>query len=319
MLAPTELSRIAEVCKGIGNEVADEHGFVAVRNLLVRFHASLLIRPLLVEGMLASIEQFSEASFGASRWAVLVDSDTYKVTELEVNEESHERPLPSRLRNTVAHELVHSLAFRPSEFGIVLQKHCNSEEKQNALVREIERETEQLSPLLLWSDKALVRLLSGRKRSLSVEELHEVCRTIGISRYVLISRLRLLRSTDLNKFLHRDGLRDIAIGIGEWVDGRNAVLRSWPLFVNFDRNIMPAFFRKLAHQDRLPAKTIFSDETFAMCGGPSNVIEFVSDVGVETVPNVTKMKVECSVEQANKRTGSEFLYVIRKSEERTGA
>jgi len=319
MLAPTELARFAEVCKGIGNEVADEHGFVAVRYLLARFHASLLIRPLLVEGMLASIEHRSSAGFDASRWAVLLDSDTYRISELDVKEESQERPLPSRLRNTIAHELVHSLAFRPSEFGIRLQTQCDSEDNQNTLVREIERETERLSPLLLWSDKALVKLLSGRKRALSVEELHQECRTIGISRHVLINRLRLLRSTELDRFLRGDGLRNIAIGLGEWVDGRNAVLRSWPIFANFDRNIMPAFLFRLVHQDRLPAKTVFTDEMFVMCGGPTNVIEFVTDAGVEAVPNTKKMNVECSVEQVNKRSGSEFLFVIRKSDEQMGA
>lgn len=312
ILAPSELARFAEVCTIIGNEVADEYGFVPVRNLLARFHASLLIRPLLVEGMLASNEHGSGNSIDASRWAVLLDSETYKISELEVKEESQERPLPSRLRNTIAHELVHSLAFRLSEFGIQLRKQSDSEESQNALVREIERETERLSPLLLWSGKALVKLLSGRKRSLSVEDLHEVCLSIGISRYVLISRLRLLRSNDPHGFLHRDGLKDIAIGIGEWVDGGNAALKSWPLFINFDRNIVPAFLFKLVDQDRLPGKTVFADETFAMCGGPSNVVEFVTDAGSETVQNAKKMKVECSIEQTSKKTGSDFLYVIRK-------
>lgn len=316
MLAPNELARFAEVCTLIGNEVADEHGFVPVRNLLTRFQASLLIRPLLVEGMLASKEHHSGTSFDATRWAVLLDSETYQVSELEIKEESQERPLPSRLRNTVAHELVHSLAFRPSEFGIRLREQNDSEERQIALVRAIERETEQLSPLLLWSDKALMKVLSGRKRSLSVEELHEICRTVGISRYVLISRLRLLRSTDPNGFLHRDGLKNIAIGIGEWVDGRNAVLRSWPVFINFDRNIVPAFLLKLIHQDRLPATTVFAHEAFAMCGGRNNNVEFITDAGVETVPNAMKMKVECSMEPGNKKTGSDFLYVIRKLDEK---
>jgi len=300
------------VCRVIGDEVADDQGFVSVRNLLARFHANLLIRPLLVEGMLASTENSSSTGSDASRWAVLLDSETYKIGELEIKEESQERPLPSRLRNTIAHELVHSLAFRPSEFGIRLRKQSDSEESQNALVREIERETERLSPLLLWSEKALAKLLSGRKRSLSVEELHEVCLSIGISRYVLISRLRLLLSNDPNGFLHRDGLKDIAIGMGAWVDGRNAALKSWPLFINFDRNIVPAFLFKLLGQDRLPAKTVFADETFAMCGGPSNVVEFVTDAGSETFQNAKKMKVDCSIEQTSKRTGSEFLYVVRK-------
>ena len=135
LLSRDELARIADACTAIGNEVADENGFVPIRNLLARFHANLLIRPLLVEGLLASTEHGSENNLDAGRWSVLLDSETYQISELEVKAESQERPLPSRLRNTVAHELVHSLAFRPSEFGIRLRKQTDGKENQNALVR----------------------------------------------------------------------------------------------------------------------------------------------------------------------------------------
>ena len=312
MLAANELERFAEVCIAIGNEVADDEGFVPVRNLLARFHTSLLIRPLLVEGMLASREHKGGNNLDTNQWTVLLDSETYPINELQVKEESREQPLPSRLRNTIAHELVHSLAFRPSEFGIRLRKHSNSEKSRSALVQAIERETERLSPLLLWPEKALAKLLSSKKQSLSIEDLKWVCRSMGISRYVLINRLRLLRPTDANGFRYRDGLKDLAIGIGSWLDGGNAVLRSWPLFINFDRNIVPAFLHKLVHQDRMPAKAIFADEMFVMCGGAQNTVEFVTDAGSSAVPNAKKMKVQCTVEYTNKRTGSDFLYVLRK-------
>lgn len=312
MLPTNELEQFAEVCTSIGNEVADDEGFVPIRNLLTRFHTSLLIRPLLVEGMLASLEQKSGTDFNPSRWAVLLDSETYPIDETQVEKESREQPLPSRLRNTVAHELVHSLAFRPSEFGIQLRQQTKSEKSRSVLVQTIERETERLSPLLLWPEKALAKLLSNKNQALTIEDLKWVCRSMGISRYVLVNRLRLLRPTDANGFRYRDGLKDLAIGIGSWVDGGNAVLRSWPLFINFDRNIVPAFLHKLTHQDRTPAKTVFSDEGFAMCGGSLNTIEFVTDAGSSAVPNAKKMKVECTVEHTNKKTGSEFLYVLRK-------
>jgi len=312
MLAANELERFAEVCTAIGNEVADNDGFVSVRNLLARFHTSLLIRPLLVEGMLASVKHKTGNNFDVSQWTVLLDSETYPINELHVKEESQDQPLPSRLRNTIAHELVHSLAFRPSEFGIRLRKYQNSEKSQRALVQAIEWETERLSPLLLWPEKTLAKLLSGKKQSLSVEDLRWVCRSMGISRYVLVNRLRLLRPTDANGFRYRDGLKDLAIGIGMWIDGGNAVLRNWPIFVNFDRNIVPAFLHKLLHQDRTPAKIVFAGVNFAMCGGSQNTIEFLTDAGSSAVPNAEKMNVQCSIEHMNKKTGSEFLYVIRK-------
>lgn len=313
MLPANELQHFAEVCTSIGNEVADDEGFVPIRNLLARFHTSLLIRPLLVEGMLASLEQSSGSGSDRNRWAVLLDSETYPIDESKIDKECREQPLPSRLRNTIAHELVHSLAFRPSEFGIQLRQRNKNEKSQSELVRSIERETERLSPLLLWPEKALTKLLAGKKQALSVEDLRWICRSMGISRYVLINRLCLLRPTDPNGFRYRDGLKDLAIGVGSWVDGRNAVFRSWPLFINFDRNIVPAFLHKLVHQDRTPAKSIFADELFAMCGGPQDTIDFVTDAGSSAVPNAERMRLQCSIERVNKKKGQDFLYVLRKA------
>ena len=319
MLAPTQFSRFMEVCKDIGNEVADENGFVAVRDLLARFRAGLRIRPLLVEGMLATLEDSHGSSFGSSRWVVLLDSETYAVSEMEINEETSERPLPSRLRNTIAHELVHSLAFRPSEFGIVFQGQANSEENLKKLVAYIEEETERLSPLLLCSDKALVKELSGKEKTLSVSQLQALCHRIGISRHVLINRFRLLRFTELSTFLHHGALRNIGIALGEWNEEGTAVIRSWPLFVNFDRNIVPAFLFKLLHQDRLPAHALFPDHRFAICGGSSSQIEFVTDAGSETVPKAEKMKIECSIGSATRSSGLQFFCLMRKLSEQETA
>lgn len=311
MLSQSELAAFAEKCIAIANEISDERGFVPVRNLLTRFQARLLVRPLLVEGILASIEPNNGNGFD-DRWAVLVDSETYEINESDVEEESEERPLPSRLRNTIAHELVHSLAFRPSEFGIRLQKPIGSEESQAALVKAIEQETEKLSPLLLWSEKAISDLLKEKKCALSLEELKLECRRRGISREVLINRLRLLGAKDERDLKYRQGLRNLAVGMAEWVDDRSAVLRNWPLFFNFDRNHVPAFLLKLNLQDRLSAKAVFPDSKFAMCGGPEQSVEFVTDAGIHGVPNAERIRVECSSEVGSRKPGSRFLYVLRR-------
>jgi hypothetical protein len=208
---------------------------------------------------------------------------------------------------------VHSLAFRPSEFGIRLRGRTGSKKSQSDLVQEIERETERFSPLLLWSDTALARLLSDKKQPLSVDELRVAYRSMGVSRYVMINRLRLISPTDARGFRHHDGLKNLAIGIGEWVDGKSAVFRSWPIFVNFDRNITPAFLYKLATQDRLPASAVIPDETFAMCGGSLNSVRFVTNAGSPALPTAEKFEVECSVENTHRKGRSEFLFVIRKA------
>src|SRR5207237_1246447 len=97
-----------------------------------------------------------------TKFAVLLDSETFDVDDKVVARETEERPLPVRFRNTVAHELVHSLAFRPEQFGLRLQQDVGSEEKVSEFVKDVERETERFSPLLLWPEKALNDLLEKR-------------------------------------------------------------------------------------------------------------------------------------------------------------
>src|SRR5258706_13428158 len=99
MLAPTDRDQLARACAAIGNQVADDDGFVSVRNLLSLFRARLYVRPLLVEGMLARTGRPGEAS--AEEWAVLIDSETYPVDSVEVENESSTKPLLPRFRNTV--------------------------------------------------------------------------------------------------------------------------------------------------------------------------------------------------------------------------
>ena len=312
MLPAGDFATIAELCKAIGNEVTDESGFVPVRRLLSRFDAELFIRPLLVEGMLASVGQ-SPTSKNGSRWAVLVDSETYPCSKHDVEEERPTRPLPHRMRNTIAHELVHSLAFRSSEFGIRLKARTDTKESLREFIKSLERETERLSPLLLWSEKALRMMLRERNETLSLFDLLHVLESVGISRYVLVTRLLLTRlGADSNEFLFSSGLRNLAVGLGVWGGPKNAYIKGWPLFGNFDDGIVPSFLLQLPGHERLPAETIFVDDTFAMRGGPNNVVELKVDAGTRAVPDAKKMKIQVAVEEGLRKHDEEFLFVVRK-------
>ncbi len=276
MLARSDFSHLAQVCETIGNDVSDTAGFVSIRNLLTRFNARLLIRPLLVEGMLASVADTTRTpglNSDASCWAVLIDSETYQLGDDALEAESPQSPLPSRLRNTIA------------------------------------KETERLSPLLLWSKKALAKLLNEKKEPFSVDELRYVAQRTGISRYVLINRLRMLDVSDRFRDLPR--LKNIAIGLAKWNDFGSALL-TWPLFANFDRNVVPTFCLKLIHQNGLLAQEFCSDESFAMCGGLRNSAELLTDAGTIQTPNLTKMKIRISAENCEKKAGTEFIYVVHK-------
>lgn len=308
MFAPGDIGRIAELCTAIGNEVTDESGFVPVRELLHRFDADLLIRPLLVEGMLVLRQQNASLSNG-KKWLVLVDSETYDVTSRDVEEERRTRPLLDRLRNTIAHELVHSLAFRPAEFGVRLKTRTDTKESLRQFVKAIEEETEHLSPLLLWSNKALSILVRGRKHPLSLFDFLHVVENFGISRYVLVNRLRLLRPTDANGFLFTAAMRNLAVGVGTW-GAKTAYIKGWPLFCNFEDGIIPTFLLKTTGRDLLAADTVLSDETLAMLGGPNNVAELEVSAGTQTFPNAKKLKVKISVEEGLRKQGEHFLFTV---------
>jgi hypothetical protein len=308
MLAPGDLARIAELCAAIGNEVTDESGFVPVRELLNRFDADLLIRPLLVEGMLV-LRQEDPPSTNGKKWLVLVDSETYESTPRDVEEERRTRPLPDRMRNTIAHELVHSLAFRPAEFGVRLKTRTDTKDSFRQFVKAIEEETEQLSPLLLWSDKALSMLVRGRKQPLSLFDFLHVVANFGISRYVLVNRLRLLRPTDANAFLFTAALRNLAVGLGTW-GAKSAYIKGWPLFCNFEDGIVPTFLLKTTGRDLLAADTVLFDKTLAMLGGPNNVAELEVSAGTQTFPDAKKLKVKISVEEGLRKQGEQFLFTV---------
>jgi hypothetical protein len=308
MIAPGDLARIAELCAAIGNEVTDESGFVPVRELLNRFDADLVIRPLLVEGMLV-LRQESARLRNGKKWLVLVDSETYESTSRDVEEERPTRPLPDRLRNTIAHELVHSLAFRPAEFGVRLKTRTDTKESFRQFVKAIEEETEQLSPLLLWSDKALSMLVRGRKHPLSLFDFLRVVENFGISRYVLVNRLRLLRPTDANGFLFTPAMRNLAVGLGTW-GTKTAYIKGWPLFCNFEDGLIPTFLLKTTGRDLLAADTVFSDETLAMLGGPNNVAELQVSAGTPAFPDAKKQKIKISVEEGLRKLGENFLFTV---------
>lgn len=309
-MLPGDLARIAELCTAIGNEVTDDSGFVPVRKLLLRFQADLLIRPLLAEGMLASRKVDADAHH--SRWMVLVNEEIYPYSNRDVEDERPTRQLPQRMRNTIAHELVHSLAFRPSEFGLRLKTRTDTKETLRDFIKAIEEETEELSPLLLWSEKALEIFLRGRKESVSLFDLLSVLEKVGISRYVLINRLRLLRpASDSKGFLFSAGLRNLAIGLGVWTSSA-AHIRGWPLFVNFDDGLIPSFLLKIPGHDLVPAQAIVEDTDFALLGGAKNPIAFETDAGTKGVPSATKLTIEVAMEEGLRKRGEEFLFVVRK-------
>jgi len=306
-LPPEVLAQFAQACLSISDAAADERGFVAIRHLLARFQAKLIARPLLVEGMIAS--QRIGGSSDDCRWLVLVDSDKYKFSDQAIDREYSENALPERLRFTIAHELAHSLAFRVSDFGIQLHG-LNKEVTPQVLLNAIEDETDWLSSLLLVPQRALATVFKGRREPPSASELAQARQTLGISRPVLVNRLRLLSSIDPDGLKNGFGFKNLAVGIAEWTAEGNAVLRKWPIFVNFDRNVIPEFLLNLAQQDRLPANSVFNEPTFSLCGGNKACVELTVHGGTPSSPRAERLDIKCSVEGSNAMAGSRAIYVV---------
>lgn len=307
------IKHFAQVCREIGNEVADAGGFVAMGSLLDRFGADIIFRPLLVEGMLASQDEAKSEGSRRRQWVVLIDSDRYSERMAQVHQESAAAQLPERLRNTIAHELVHLLALSPGDFGLTGKDHTAGAAEERRLVAEIERDTELLSPFLLWPERSLQAMLNGRDAAISIEELASVRRKLGISRPVLVNRLKLFLAGDASGMRYRNGIRNMGVGMGEWLPDGTAVLRRWPKFVNFDRNIVPSALGTLTSDADIPAATVLDEPTFAFCGGPRNTIEFVSKCGTAADPETEEMRVHLSVETTSRRGSSTFLYAVKKA------
>lgn len=305
-LPPEVLGQFAYACRSIADDTADDVGFVPIRNLLKRFQASLIARPLLVEGMIVT-QQHQGA--GDRKWLVLVDSEKYHLTERDLEEESATNALPERLRFTIAHELAHSLAFRVSEFGIQMPD-VDTSRRRREVVEAIEKETDRLSSLLLVSQKSLETLFRGRTSPPTAEEFGRARRTMGVSRPVLISRLRSLSSNDSDGLKNGYGLKNLAVGIAVWMEDGTATLRKWPTFANFDRNVLPDFLIRLAHQDHLPALSSFPAAAFSLCGGSENTVNITTAAGTLASPGAEHLEITCSVEEASRRPGSASIYVV---------
>lgn len=303
-LPGADVTAFSQACTRIASEVADARGFVSIRNLLERFHAQIVVRPLLVEGMLATQPGVQ------SEWLVLVDSELYQVTTADFDHENSSKPLSPRLRFTVAHELVHSLAFRTSEFGIRLSTPISTQASRACFVDAIEGITDSLTPLLLLSESALADFFNSNVARTSAADFAELRAITGVSRRTLLGRLRALSLADANR-LSRYSLDDIAICIGEWRD-KQAVIRAFPVFARFARNVMPEFLLRLTNQDRMPASLAFQDASFAPSGGIQNNVETVVLAGTPGAPEAEKMHVHCSFEEATRDSGSEFFLVVRR-------
>lgn len=306
MFNPRNVTPLFKVCTDIANEVADNSGFVSVRALLERFHTKLRLRPLLVEGMIGSIQA---GNGKLPEWTVLIDSECYPGLEPGISHESVDSPLPGAFRFTVAHELAHSLAFRSGEFGVNFEGISDGAESKAALVKAIEEETDRLVPLLLCSERVLAAQLRELTGPLQLHDLTRLLRQSGMSRELLLNRLALSRALDRDGLWQRPHLREFGVAIGIWDDRGSASFRRWPVFLNFAR-LTPKGFLTIQDRERVPLEVAFGTESLVATHNRGEHC-VTSAAGTVASPDAGQMTLEMATESTERAAGSSFLILAR--------
>ena len=293
-----ETRSLAEFCSDVAHKAADSDNFVRVGKLVELLGADLTARPLLVEGMLA-------APTAGGKWLILINADSGEFVEKTYREERVGNSLPARLRFTIAHELGHLIQLKSEQQS---PKTVRTKKTAKSIVRDLEREADKLSPLLLVSEPALDEFCSGEQK-VTLDDFVAARRHWGISREVLVQRLNLLLEFDRRGLRHKPKLRNIALGIGEWISPKEATLNDWPKpFRNLDDNLAPAFLlRPESGPDAI--KEAFPVESFCLNGGADLSAHSDAWVGTVASPRSEQRTLTMHVENTGSRRGK-FLFLL---------
>ncbi|WP_367870422.1 hypothetical protein [Luteolibacter sp. Populi] len=222
-LTASRFKELASACLQRSCRALSSEGYVDIQKLCAGFGAEIVFRPLLCEGLIG------RRNSNESPWIVAVDSETFP--EEALFDSSHR--LSNRLRNTIAHELVHILSFRLEELGIDIPQALKGMPNKD-IVAALETETESLSPLMLLPTSALNEL----KNVHSIDGIVDFCVRKRVSTQVFIQRLNLLART--GEILNCPILKNCIIGICD-----SNRFRPWPMYYRSDDNLIPAFVHDL--------------------------------------------------------------------------
>ncbi len=299
-MSPQELKRFAATCADFGNRAADAEGFVALPRLAELLRAEVEFRPLLVEGVVA-------APNGQGKWKVLIDSETHPVEAAAFLGESAKAALTARLRNTVAHELLHTLSFRPEEFGFELE--LEKRETRAQAIKRLEAETEGFSPFLLLPQNAIETELESR--GLSLETLLGWRERWSLSREIVVARFGLMQSLPEFNLRYHPSVTNVALCLGEWVNSEAAILLEWPLHYNFRDGIVPEFVLQLRNKSKPQLRDVFPDTDFYLNGGSKMNTRNTVPAGTATNPRAENLSIVVSVEEVPRKKGEVFFVVLK--------
>lgn len=290
--------QLVQIAAKIADRAADASGFVALSSLAREVQAEVKFRPLLVEGVAAQPKSKD------GRWLILIDSETHGVSDEMFAKEDAHHPLGPRVRNTVAHELAHALGPRCEEFM------DGSEKSRRELVAIIERETEQLSPILLIPAKAIESLLETKTDAFDVNKLVNARDGLGVSARVFVKRLELLSQDNESPLRHHPHLNNIVIGSGEWINSSSAELHPMPF--RGVTGLLPEFVASLRSNRKVVIGDNFPDADFYLNGGSNATSRATVWLGTSAQPRSEKAEVEITVETTQRKAAVSFLWTARR-------
>lgn len=302
-MSPKDLAKVV----GLGVEVAERASggteFVRLADLLASLNVELISHPLLVEGVVA------EPKGGVKvPWKILIDSETHGDVSSKISAETAAKPLGHRLRNTVAHELVHVLVFRTPGLG------HGKDGSRKKYVASVEGETERLSALLLVPHRAFRIELDRFDGGLTIERLCVACDRWGVSPPVLVRRFELLPLIADYDLRYHTALQNMAIGIGEWGKNGAPQFNHWWLYSNFS-GVVPEYIARLRRKENVAIREVFEDTEFMTNGGRAEVTHVAIPGGTSARPGSERLKVRLSVQMVEAKPQSRFLWLLRREAE----
>jgi hypothetical protein len=216
------IKRLIDRCWDIAESVADRSGFVPIRNLAASCNCQIVPRPLLVE---AAITRTLKNPNG---WVVLINNETHKFSDEDLELESALSHLPVRTRNTLAHEVAHAVAC--DLFGMDFSNGGTLDSR----LASIERAIELVSPLLLLPKSHVLSRLAGiPDEAQSLREFSTLARNMGVSREVFLQAVKTKSKYSRSEFLTCESILGAMWGVFE-ARGKNSFETSsrW-LFNNY--------------------------------------------------------------------------------------
>lgn len=298
-------SEIVKKCISTSQKVASDNGFVCVHKLAEELDAEVIFSPILVEAVIA---KKSDLNNEGPLWKIVVNEEDLGDEPDMFKKETYENPLSVRLRNTIAHELVHTFQFNVRDDKLVLGKVSDSVSRSDAVLRRIEREAHRLTSFLLLPRFHFHRMIRQLPKYCGVDDLVRIREHFAVSRYIFVQALQNLRMVDDENILYADSLKDVMVGVGFFGDDGVPRFQQWPTFRNFMDNSSPDFVFKNDNAKFFLIPGI--SEGSMMDSKFENGAKIRTYEGSKVVPRYRKVDYILTTEAVSVSPGSRFLFML---------